>query len=77
MTEVRILRRPDVCKVTGLRPAQISRLEAEGKFPRRVRLSARAVGWKSDQIQEWVDSRPLADDVRADPAGDLPRRQTV
>ena len=77
MTEVRILRRPDVCVATGLRPAQISRLEAKGKFPQRLRLSARAVGWRSDDVQSWIDSRPLADDVRPDPAGDLPRRVTA
>ncbi len=77
MTTVHILRRPDVAAATGLRKAQIDRMEARGEFPKRRRLSARAVGWRSDEVQEWIDSRPLADEVRADPAGDLPRRQTV
>ncbi len=77
MTTVHILRRPDVAAATGLRKSQIDRLEARGEFPKRRRLSARAVGWKSDEVQEWIDSRPLADEKRADPAGDLPRRQTI
>ncbi len=77
MTTVHILRRPDVAVATGLRKAQIDRLEARGEFPKRRRLSARAVGWKSNEVQAWIDSRPLADEKRADPAGDLPRRQTV
>ena len=77
MTTVHILRRPDVAAATGLRKTQIDRLEARGEFPRRRRLSARAVGWRSDEVQEWIDSRPLADDVRPDPAGDLPRRATA
>lgn len=74
MTTVHILRRPDVAVATGLRKAQIDRLEARGEFPKRRRLSARAVGWRSDEVEAWIESRPLADDVRADPAGDLPRR---
>ncbi len=74
MTTVHILRRPDVAVATGLRKAQIDRLEARGEFPKRRRLSARAVGWRSDEVQEWIDSRPLADEKRADPAGVLPRR---
>jgi len=77
MTTVHILRRPAVADATGLQKAQIDRLEARGEFPRRRRLSARAVGWRSDEVQEWIDSRPLADDVRPDPAGDLPRRVTA
>jgi prophage regulatory protein len=38
--------------------AHIARLEAAGKFPKRLRLGACRVAWYADEIEEWVDSRP-------------------
>jgi len=57
----RILRRPELKERTGLSNAQRDRLEAAGKFPRRVLLSERAVGWHSDEIDDWIQSRPRAE----------------
>lgn len=55
---LRILRRPEVEAATGLSKTQINRLEREGKFPKRVQISDRAVGWRSDEIEAWNDARP-------------------
>jgi len=30
----------------------------EGRFPVAVRLGSRSVAWKSEEIQEWKESRP-------------------
>lgn len=54
---MRILRRPDVLKITGLSASTLERMERQGKFPQRVRLSRSTVGWREDEIIEWVDSR--------------------
>jgi prophage regulatory protein len=35
------------------------RLETEGKFPRRRRLTGNAVAWIEDEIMEWLDSREI------------------
>ncbi len=55
MTEDFILRKKDVERATGLSERQIRRLEADGAFPRRISLSARAVGWKASAVQAWMD----------------------
>jgi prophage regulatory protein len=34
---------------------QIDRLECEGKFPRRVAISERRVGWVATEIDEYVE----------------------
>jgi prophage regulatory protein len=47
------LRLADVCRVTGLPRATIYEMVGEGRFPRQVRLSARAVGWLESEIVEW------------------------
>lgn len=38
-------------------PAQISRLEKAGKFPKRVPLGPNRVGWVLDEILEWLQER--------------------
>jgi len=63
---VRILRRPEVAAITGLGKSSIHELEREGSFPQRVRLSTRATGWRSDEVQAWIESRPRATDAGSD-----------
>lgn len=56
-TQDRILRRPEVEKLVGLRRSALYKLIAEGKFPPPVRLTRRAVGWRSGDVQAWIDGR--------------------
>ncbi|UPK38296.1 AlpA family phage regulatory protein [Bradyrhizobium sp. 186] len=35
---------------------QIDRLEAEGKFPKRVLIGAKRVGWVTNEIESWVSA---------------------
>ena len=52
----RILRMPEVCKVTGLGKSTIYGKLSEGTFPSPVRLGARAVGWRLADITEWLSA---------------------
>ena len=58
--EQKILRRLDVQRITGLSKATLWRLVKAGDFPRPIRLGARAVGWKAQEVVAWIDSRPRA-----------------
>lgn len=58
--QVRILKQPEVSRNTGLSRSSIYRLEALGQFPLRVKLSEAASGWRSDEIEQWINSRPRA-----------------
>lgn len=69
-----LLRRPTVKLIVGLSDTKIDVAEAAGLFPRRVRISSRAAGWKASEIFAYVASRPLAADVPPDLAGDLRRK---
>lgn len=55
-----ILRLPEVIRLTGLSRSSIYRLESLGQFPSRVKLSESASGWRSEEVQEWINTRPLA-----------------
>lgn len=54
---IQILRLPAVCRATGLGRSMVYQLEASRKFPRRVRLAARAVGWIEEEVQLWLAER--------------------
>jgi prophage regulatory protein len=60
VNEQRIERLPDVMRRTGLGKTRIYALEAANKFPRRVRISERAVGWYATEIDAFLASRPRA-----------------
>lgn len=39
---------------------QIWRLEQEGKFPRRIKVSVNRVGWIADEVNAWLAERIAA-----------------
>jgi prophage regulatory protein len=66
MNDVRgVARLPEVERLCGMSRSSIYRLESLGQFPKRVRLSQRAVGWQRELIREWILSRQSADPSRA------------
>jgi prophage regulatory protein len=51
------VREPECRQITGLSRVTRWRLEREGKFPRRRRLSSGAIGWLRSEIAHWVATR--------------------
>lgn len=37
--------------------AHIVRLEAAGRFPKRIQLGACRVAWLAEEVQDWIDER--------------------
>jgi prophage regulatory protein len=56
---IQVLRLPQVCRVTGLCRSMIYQLEACERFPRRIKLGLRAVGWVEGEVQEWLATRAV------------------
>lgn len=56
-TPTRLLRLPEVLKLTGYSRDSIYRLAREGKFPKRIDLSDRASRWREDEVAEWIEAR--------------------
>ena len=62
----RILRLPEVVEITGLSRATIWRRVKVGEFPKPVRLGglrSRSIGWYESAIREWLENRPVFDEV--------------
>ena len=49
------LRLKTVISMTGLPRSSLYRMISEGRFPRQVPLSRRAVGWRASAVHRWLD----------------------
>ena len=61
----RILRTPEVVRITGLSKTTIWRRVKNGDFPAPLRLgnlATRSVGWREREVENWLDSRPVFDE---------------
>ena len=55
--DITILRLPQVQARTGLSRSTIYAKVAAGRFPEMINLGGRAVGWLSDEVQDWLIAR--------------------
>ncbi len=58
----RLLKLQEVRLLTGVSRSAIYEWAKDGKFPKPRRLTphTRRVGWLQSEIQEWIESRPIA-----------------
>ncbi len=57
MTQIQILRRPQVTLRTGFPRSTLYLKIARGEFPRPIKLGARSVGWLADEVDAFLASR--------------------
>jgi prophage regulatory protein len=55
--KIQVLRLPQVCRVTGLCRSSIYQMEAERRFPSRIKIGACSLGWIEGEIQRWLQQR--------------------
>lgn len=58
--EIRILRLPSVMSITGRSRSAIYDDVSRGLFPTPVRLGLRAIGWRADEVDAWIEARVRA-----------------
>ncbi|MCL7404909.1 AlpA family phage regulatory protein [Paradonghicola geojensis] len=56
MTELERL--PSVVQRTTLSRSHLYALMKEGKFPKPIKLGARSVGWRVEDVEAWIATRP-------------------
>lgn len=57
MVAIRIIRFEELQNLIGLSRSTVWRMEEDGTFPKRVTLSAGAVGWHLHEVLEWLEQR--------------------
>ena len=56
----KIIRYPELIKILGgVHRGTISCWEKLGKFPRRINLGARAVGWLKKDVDAWIEDKRI------------------
>lgn len=55
---VALLTMPKVENLVGFKKSTIYTLVKEGKFPTPIQVGARRIGFRSDEIDRWIKSRP-------------------
>ncbi|WP_419943694.1 helix-turn-helix transcriptional regulator [Candidatus Poriferisodalis sp.] len=55
-----LLPRAEVERLTGMSTSSIYRALRHGDFPEPLRIGKRAVRWRYDEIQDWINRRPRA-----------------
>lgn len=58
---VRVLTMRQLRELVPYTPQHIYRLEAAGKFPKRVKIGANRVGWRHVDIHRWLGDRPTVE----------------
>lgn len=62
---MQVLRLPALEAKVGVKHSAIYKMIADGSFPRPIALGPRAVGWLSNEIDEWLKARAAARDKAA------------
>lgn len=53
-----VIRISDVITQTGLPRSSLYAQVRRGDFPRPIKLGARSVGWRTEDIDAWIAARP-------------------
>ena len=56
----KIIRLPEVVKITGLSRSTIYLRMSKGDFPKSISLGERAVGWLETDVSDWLEFRVIA-----------------
>lgn len=54
MTNLKLLRLPDVMEKTGFRKSWIYLLISQGDFPPAIKIGSRSVAWLESEVDDWI-----------------------
>jgi prophage regulatory protein len=53
----RIQRLPEIINTVGLSRSSIYLKVKNGTFPAPIKISERAIGWRSDVVEDWLETQ--------------------
>ena len=53
----RVITRHELRRLVPYTPQHILRLEKKGKFPKRIKVGERRVGWWLHEVMAWLDQK--------------------
>jgi len=52
-----IISKPALSEIVGLSVSQLTRLEKEDRFPKRIHIGKRRVGWSLKEVVAWIEEK--------------------
>jgi excisionase family DNA binding protein len=59
----RLIRKSELCRILGVSRATLERLVAEKHLPPPHQISSRAVRWRSDEVEAFINNLQRIDDA--------------
>ena len=56
-TTLKLILSGELAKIIPCSQHHICRLEAQGDFPKRIRIGANRVAWLRDEVEKWIEER--------------------
>jgi prophage regulatory protein len=53
--DLKIIKLPKVMEMTSFSVASIYRLCNEGKFPKKIKIGSRSVGWRESDVIDYIN----------------------
>lgn len=57
LPKIRIIRRPEVSRLTGLGKSALYQRMEQGHFPRCIKIGERTVGWVESEVLSWIQEQ--------------------
>lgn len=57
MSNIQLLNKAEVGKLTSLSNTTLWRMEGRGDFPKRKKISTNRVAWLQSEVEEWIASK--------------------
>ena len=52
-----IYRYDDLHNLFKISRSSLARWESTGSFPKRIKIGANSIGWRSDEVEQWLQDR--------------------
>ena len=57
MTHARLIRLPELCRITGLSRSSVYSLIQDGTFPKQIKLTLRCSAWVMSEVENWIEQK--------------------
>ena len=54
---MRLIKLPEVSRLTGVPPSSVYWRVSRGEFPRPIKIGERASAWNSDEVENWIATK--------------------
>ncbi len=62
---LKVMNADEICEALGISKVTLWELQRRGEFPPAIRVSARRRGWKTEDVQTWLEQRRIVRETQS------------